>query len=73
MQKPLQCNVQNFTYNGAQFVTAGTQTRHILPTVSADIHCDTAVNVVISYCVQFQTGAKFHTVIIMASLWENIY
>jgi hypothetical protein len=24
MHKPLQCSVQNFTYNGAEFITAGT-------------------------------------------------
>jgi len=24
MQKPLQSSVQNFTYNGAEFITAGT-------------------------------------------------
>jgi len=24
MQKTLQCSVQNFTYNGAEFITAGT-------------------------------------------------
>ena len=72
MHKPLQCSVQNFTYNGAEFITAGTQTRRILPTVSADIYCDSAVKVVISYCIQFHTGAKFHTVIVMASLWENV-
>lgn len=36
MQKPLQCSVQNCTYNGAEFITAGTYSRRILPTVSAD-------------------------------------
>ena len=36
MQKLLQCSVQNCTYNGAEFVTAGTYSICILPTVSAD-------------------------------------
>jgi len=36
IQKPSRCSVQNFTYNGAEFITAGTQTKRILPTVSTD-------------------------------------
>jgi hypothetical protein len=74
MQKPLQCSVQNFTYNGAQFITAGNRPDvYFLLCLLIVIYCDTAINFVISDCIQFQTGAKFHTVIIMASLWENVY
>jgi hypothetical protein len=72
MQKHLHCSAQDFTYNGAECITAGTRTRGILPTVLLlVIYCDTAVNVEICYCIQFHTGAKFHTVVVMVSLWEN--
>jgi hypothetical protein len=62
MQIYLQCSAQNFTYNGAEFITAGTKIRGTLPTVSVDIYCNTDINILttskISYCVEFHTGTK---------------